>query len=79
VQHTFSDASAPIGSDGLLRGGLKQFGVQVLACVVVAVYATAVTAGLLFAIKKFIGLRAAPADEREGLDHAVHGEQGYAG
>jgi Amt family ammonium transporter len=79
VQHTFSDASAPIGADGLLRGGFKQFGVQILACLVTAVYAIAVTAGLLYLIKRFIGLRAAPSDEREGLDHAVHGEQGYAG
>jgi Amt family ammonium transporter len=79
VQHTFADVETPVGQDGLLRGGFKQFGVQVLACVVVAVYAAAVTAGLLYAIKRFIGLRAAPADEREGLDHAVHGEQGYAG
>jgi len=51
----------------------------VLASVVAIVYAAGVTCLLLLVIKRMLGLRATEAEEREGLDTAVHGEQGYAG
>ncbi len=79
VQHTFSDASAPVGADGLLRGGVGQLGVQALTTLVAAGYAVVATWALLRAIDRFVGLRVTETEEREGLDTAVHGEQGYAG
>jgi len=32
---------------------------------------------LLFLVDKTIGLRVSPSDEIEGLDLALHGEEGY--
>ncbi len=78
-QRTFSDLEAPVGADGLLYGGVKQLGVQVLAAVVAAVYAGAMSWVLLKVIGKVTSLRVTQNDEREGLDTALHGEQGYAG
>ncbi len=75
----FSDASAPIGADGLIKGQLKQIGVQLAATLVAAVWAAVMTVILLKVIGKVVGLRSTEAEEREGLDTAVHGEQGYAG
>ncbi len=79
VKRTFPGISEPVGADGLLAGNPKQLGVQILACVVSAVYAAVVTYGLLKVINKVVGLRVSPADEREGLDTTQHGEEGYAG
>jgi Amt family ammonium transporter len=79
VKRTFAGVADPVGADGLLAGNPKQLGVQVLACAVTAVYAGAVTWGLLKIIDKVVGLRVSNADEREGLDTTQHGEEGYAG
>jgi Amt family ammonium transporter len=76
---SYSDAAAVVGADGLLRGGVKQLGVQALATVVAAAYAAVATWVLLRAIDRFIGLRVHENDEREGLDTSLHGEEGYAG
>lgn len=78
-QRTFGEGEAPVGADGLLYGGFKQFGVQLLASAVAIVYAVAATWVILKVIDKVTGLRATKAEESEGLDTAVHGEQGYAG
>jgi ammonium transporter, Amt family len=78
-QRSYSDVATPVGADGLIYGGVSQLGVQALASLVAVAYAAIVTMALLFIIKKFMGLRATEAEEREGLDTAVHGEQGYAG
>jgi Amt family ammonium transporter len=67
------------GADGLLAGNPRQLFVQLVACGATAAYAGLITWGLLKLIDKFIGLRVAPADEREGLDTTQHGEEGYAG
>jgi Amt family ammonium transporter len=79
AERTFSDTAAPVGADGLMLGGVRQLGVQVLACVAAAAYAALVTWVLLRALERFIGLRVTENDERDGLDSALHGEQGYAG
>ncbi len=79
VKRTFPGVAEPVGTDGLLAGNPKQLGVQVLACVVSAVYAAVVTWGLLKVIDKIVGLRVSVSDEREGLDTTQHGEEGYAG
>jgi Amt family ammonium transporter len=79
VKRTFPGVAEPVGADGLLAGNPKQLGIQVLACVVSAVYAAGVTYGLLRLIDKLVGLRVTTSDEREGLDTTQHGEEGYAG
>ena len=75
----FPGVTDPVGEAGLLAGNPKQLGVQILACVVSAVYAAAVTYVLLKIIDKVVGLRVTKTDEREGLDTTQHGEDGYAG
>jgi Amt family ammonium transporter len=65
------------GADGALFGNPRQLGVQLLACGASAAYAAVVTWGILRAIKATIGLRVSELDEREGLDAALHGEEGY--
>ena len=78
-QRVFSEGSDPVGSDGLVYGGTKQFGVQVLASVVGVVFAVVMTYVLLKVIDRFVRLRVTESDEREGLDTTQHGEEGYAG
>jgi Amt family ammonium transporter len=74
----FADRSLnPAGADGLLRGGAALLGKQALSLAACCAYAAAVTWLLLRALDATLGLRAAEADEREGLDGALHGEQGY--
>ena len=68
------------GADGLFYGGgLRQLGLQALACVASAAYAALVTFVLLKIIDKALGLRVAASDERGGLDTTQHGEEAYAG
>jgi hypothetical protein len=45
--------------------------------VAAALFAGALSLGILYVIDKTIGLRVTPDEEREGLDTALHGEQGY--
>ncbi|MBX3191158.1 MAG: ammonium transporter [Labilithrix sp.] len=78
-KRTFPGVADPVGEAGLLAGNPRQLGVQILACVVSAVYAVAITWLLLKAIDKTVGLRVSTSDEREGLDTSQHGEEGYAG
>ncbi|MFO0671099.1 MAG: ammonium transporter, partial [Polyangiaceae bacterium] len=68
------------GADGLVYGGgIRQLGLQALACVASAAYAALVTFVLLKLIDKALGLRVSASDEREGLDTTQHGEEAYAG
>jgi Amt family ammonium transporter len=69
------------GGDGLLFGdhSPKQLITQLIACGASAAYAAVITWILLKLIDKTIGLRVTQQDEREGLDTAQHGEEGYAG
>lgn len=66
------------GTDGALFGNPRQLGVQALTCVVSGAYAAVVTWGILKVISVTVGLRATPDEESEGLDIALHGEEGYA-
>jgi ammonium transporter, Amt family len=79
VKRTFPNATDSVGEMGLLGGNPKQLGVQVLACVVTALYAGGITWVLLKGIDRLIGIRVTVTDEREGLDTTQHGEEGYAG
>lgn len=65
------------GFDGLLYGNPGQVVTQIIAVVVVAAYAAAVTFGLLKLIDVTIGLRVTEQEEQEGLDASQHGEVAY--
>ena len=78
-QRTFPDLATPVGADGLLKGGVRQLGVQAAACGVAIVYAGIATFVLLKVVGAITRLRVSEGDEREGLDTALHGEEGYAG
>ncbi|NTW56132.1 MAG: ammonium transporter [Chlorobiaceae bacterium] len=56
---------------------LDQLGVQATAVGVTIAYAAIVSLVLLFIVEKTIGLRIKENDEMSGLDHSMHGEQGY--
>ncbi len=56
---------------------LQQLGVQVAAVLIAAVYAAVCTVILVFVVEKTVGFRADEDTEMAGLDHALHGEQGY--
>ncbi|MEV6026935.1 ammonium transporter [Streptomyces sp. NPDC052036] len=66
------------GTKGLLYGGGPALlGKQLLAVVVVAVYAFAVTYALGKAIDRVLGFRASEEQEHTGLDLTVHAETAY--
>jgi ammonium transporter, Amt family len=58
-------------------GGLSLLGRQSLAAVTVAAFSFTVTWLLATLLQRTMGFRAAPGDERGGLDLAVHGETAY--
>ncbi|ORA23050.1 ammonium transporter [Mycobacterium aquaticum] len=67
------------GPQGLLYGGgLIQLGKQLLAAVVVAAYAFAMSYGLAKLIDRFMGFRLSPEDETTGVDFTQHAETAYA-
>jgi len=73
AQKSLNDA----GNDGLLFGNSHQMVTQLIACGASMVYAFVLTFGILKLIDAVIGLRVSENDEREGLDAALHGEEGY--
>ncbi len=71
-------ASAAVnGVKGLIEGDVHQFGVQVFAVAVTALYSFAVTYGLLRLINRFAPVRVDAAVEVQGLDQVLHGETAY--
>ena len=64
-------------NDAGADGGLKQLGVQAVACAATGLYSAVVTFGILKLVDRTIGLRVAESDEREGLDVTQHGEEAY--
>ncbi len=67
----------PAGGNGLFHGNIDLLGAQVLALVVVILYAFGITWGILKLLDKTMGLRVSPEEEIDGLDLAQHGESGY--
>ncbi|HEX6819355.1 MAG TPA: ammonium transporter [Ktedonobacterales bacterium] len=65
------------GVQGLIAGNIRQFGVQVLGVAVAAVYAFAVTYGILKLVNRITPVRVSQEDELLGLDLALHGEEAY--
>ncbi|GAB7071061.1 ammonium transporter [Mycobacterium hodleri] len=67
------------GPRGLFYGGgLTQLGKQLLAAVVVAAYAFAVSYGLGTVIDRLMGFRVSAEDETTGIDFTQHAETAYA-
>jgi Amt family ammonium transporter len=66
------------GSDGLLFGNARQFGIQLIAVIATIAFSGVVTFGLLKLIALVTPLRAAPREEAIGLDVTQHGEEAYS-
>jgi Amt family ammonium transporter len=65
------------GADGALFGNIKQLGVQAVAAFSAAGYGAIGTLILCFVIDKLVGFRMSKNAEIEGMDGAIHGEQGW--
>jgi Amt family ammonium transporter len=74
-----SKALNPAGANGLLygEGGGKQLGVQALGIVAAGAYAIVMTVVIWKVVGLVTKIRVDEPDEREGLDTALHGEEGY--
>jgi ammonium transporter, Amt family len=66
------------GADGLFAGNASFFGLQLLGVVVVIIYCSVLTWGLLHVVKACLGLRVASDHEEVGVDTSEHGEVGYS-
>jgi ammonium transporter, Amt family len=62
---------------GLLFGNPKQFGLQLAGVCICLAYSAAMTAVILIALKKAIGLRVKIEKEKQGIDKVEHGEFAY--
>lgn len=66
------------GANGLLNGGgIKLLAIQTFAVVAASVYAFGFTWVMLWLINLVTPVRVAAAQQQEGLDTALHGEQAY--
>ena len=65
------------GGKALIAGNGKQFVIQAIAIVVVALYAFLITFILVKVLDKAMGIRVTERDEINGLDETQHGETGY--
>ena len=74
-----SKAINPAGADGLFYGGTGFFTAQMVTIVVSSIYAFGFTYFMLYLIDKVTPVRVAAADQKSGLDEAIHGEQAYEG
>ena len=73
-----SKAVNPAGADGLAYGGgYHQVGVQALAVLVTMALSGVLTAGILYALRALMGVRASLGEEVTGLDTSEHGEEAY--
>jgi len=63
--------------DGALYGNPAQLGIQAIAVGTAIVYSGAMSFALLKIIALFMPLRATAAEEAEGLDVSMHGEEAY--
>lgn len=65
------------GNNGLLFGNPQQLLVQLLAVAVTSLYSFTATYVIIKILSIKLDLRVSLADEKQGLDLAVHGEPGY--
>jgi len=73
-----SKAMNAAGADGLLAGNAHLLVEQAIGAGVTAIYSVVVTFVLLKVLDRTMGLRVSKDEEQEGLDIALHGEEGYA-
>ncbi|MFI5300154.1 MAG: ammonium transporter [Polyangiales bacterium] len=66
------------GNDGALAGNWKQLGVQAIGVAAAGAYAIVMTFVIWKIVDAITPARVSEQDEREGLDTALHGEEGYA-
>ncbi len=72
----FADESVNSVVGGLKEGLLLE---QIKAVAITIVWSVVATAIIAYIVKALIGLRPSPEVERQGLDQAEHGEEGYIG
>lgn len=63
---------------GLIHGGVRLLGIQLIAIVVTTAYTLILSFLILKFVDKTIGLRVVEEDERIGLDLTQHGESAYS-
>ena len=71
-------SAAILGSNGLIYGNLKFFGIELGAALLVALYAFVVTYILVWVTNKITPLRFSPEDEEKGIDEAEFAEATYS-
>jgi ammonium transporter, Amt family len=67
----------PAGANGLLYGNPRQFLIQLLAILVVGIWAFVMSTVILKIIDALVGLRVTAEEEELGLDLSQHGETAY--
>jgi Amt family ammonium transporter len=67
------------GSNGLLAGNVGFFVKEAVSVLATAAYAFAFSYAALWLIDKFVPVHVTGAEEEQGLDLALHGEQAYEG
>lgn len=72
-----STAINPAGADGLIHGGIRLFGVQILSIAAIYLYAAVVTFVIIKLISLVFKVRADKEEEDGGLDLTLHGEDAY--
>jgi len=77
VNPMFKDAQGNVRGSGLFDGNAHQLLNQAFGIVIAWVLAAAATLILLKLVDLTIGLRVTPEEEVQGLDFALHGEEGY--
>jgi Amt family ammonium transporter len=65
------------GADGLLRGGVHFFLMQLASVAITDAYAFAFSLAALWLINKVVRVKVSPEEEEVGLDSAEHGEEAY--
>ena len=71
------DAAGHIRATGFLEGNHAQLWNQCIGIAIAWTISIVGTLLLLFIVDKLIGLRVSPAQEMQGLDVSLHGEEGY--
>ena len=77
INPVFKDSAGNVLPSGVIEGNGHQLLNQLGGVAIAWVISIVGTFVLLFLVDKTIGLRVAPSDEIEGLDLALHGEEGY--
>jgi len=69
----WADAGTKVAGWGIV----SQLRVQLFAVGATILFAAVMTLLIGFVVEKTVGLRLKESDEKEGLDHSIHGERGY--